>query len=274
MAETVFHAALVAAFVLLLWRCRPGPAAAVAAGLALGYAGVVRSVGMPLVALFAAYLVIRRVGWRSVAAFLAGWVVVVGAYAVLFDVQHGQLRVHPLWRALPLRAGRAVRRLRLDHGARERAPPLPRPRAPAAPQQLHVGTARAGPRHAGERGRPDPRLRPAGDPAPAARLRAARRLQPHPLPRARPPHRSRRLRPRGLAVPARSRPRGPIPATAARSARRRRTGRASSRAATSARSPGRRGRTPPPHAGYTTTSRWCHRPARCCRCACSWCSSR
>jgi hypothetical protein len=91
MAETVFHAALVTAFVLLLWRSRPGPAAAVAAGLALGYAGVVRSVGMPLVALVAAYLVIRRVGWRSVAAFLAGWVVVVGAYAVLFDVQHGQL---------------------------------------------------------------------------------------------------------------------------------------------------------------------------------------
>jgi hypothetical protein len=91
MAETVFHAALVAAAVLLLWNHRPGPAAAVAAGLALGYAGVVRSVGMPLVALFAAYLVIRRAGWRPLAAFLAGWVLVVGAYAVVFGVQHGRL---------------------------------------------------------------------------------------------------------------------------------------------------------------------------------------
>jgi hypothetical protein len=91
MAETVFHAALVAAVALLLWRGRPGPAAAAGAGLALGYAGVVRSVGLPLVVVCAAYLLIRRVGWRPIVALLAGWLVVAGAYAVLFDVQHGHL---------------------------------------------------------------------------------------------------------------------------------------------------------------------------------------
>jgi hypothetical protein len=91
MAETVFHAALVAAVALLLWRRRPGPLAAGAAGLALGYAGVVRSVGLPLIVLFAAYLLIRRAGWRPLVACLAGWVVVAGAYAALFDVQHGHL---------------------------------------------------------------------------------------------------------------------------------------------------------------------------------------
>src|SRR5947199_152857 len=67
------------------------PAAAAGAGLALGYAAVVRSVALPLVAVFVAYLAVRRVGLRPLAAFLAGWVVVIGAYAVLFDVQHGHL---------------------------------------------------------------------------------------------------------------------------------------------------------------------------------------
>jgi hypothetical protein len=91
MAETVFHAALAAAVALLLWRDRPGWAAAAGAGLALGYAGVVRSVGLPLVVLFVLYLLVRRAGWRPLVACLAGWAVVAGGYAVLFDAQHGQL---------------------------------------------------------------------------------------------------------------------------------------------------------------------------------------
>ncbi len=91
MAETAFHAALVVAVVLLLWRSRPGPLLAGAAGLALGYAGVTRSVGLPLVVLFAVYVGIRGVGWRPLAACLAGWLVVAGAYAALFDVQHGHV---------------------------------------------------------------------------------------------------------------------------------------------------------------------------------------
>jgi hypothetical protein len=89
MAETVFHAALAGGVTLLLWPDRPGPSAAAAAGAALGYAAVVRSVALPLVAVVVVYLLVRRVGWRPIAAFLDGWVVVAGAYAALFDVQHG-----------------------------------------------------------------------------------------------------------------------------------------------------------------------------------------
>jgi hypothetical protein len=91
MAETVFHAVLVAVLVLLLWRERPGLPATAVAGLLLGYAAVLRSVALPFVALFVAYLVLRGVGVRRVVAFLAGWAAVAGAYVALFDAQHHHL---------------------------------------------------------------------------------------------------------------------------------------------------------------------------------------
>jgi hypothetical protein len=90
MAETVWHVALVGAVVALLWSERPRLAAAAAAGLLLGYAGVVRSAGVPLMAVFLAYLLLRRVGWRPIAVFCACWLVVLLGYAALFDVQHGK----------------------------------------------------------------------------------------------------------------------------------------------------------------------------------------
>jgi hypothetical protein len=89
MAETVFHAALVAALAVLLWGERVGWRGAAVAGLLLGYAAVVRSVALPFAAVFVLYLVARRAGWRTVGAFVAGWAVVACAYATLFAVQHG-----------------------------------------------------------------------------------------------------------------------------------------------------------------------------------------
>src|SRR4051812_11941256 len=91
MAETVFHAALVGGVALLLWPDRPGLSVAAGAGMALGYAAVVRSVAAPLVVVIVVYLLVRRVGRRPIAAFLVGWLLIAGAYAVLFDVQHGHL---------------------------------------------------------------------------------------------------------------------------------------------------------------------------------------
>ena len=90
MAETVFHAALFGAIAALLWHDRPGLAAAAGAGLLLGYAGVVRSVAVPFVAVFVCYLLARRVSWRPLVAFGVCWALVMGAYATLFDVQHGK----------------------------------------------------------------------------------------------------------------------------------------------------------------------------------------
>lgn len=90
MSETIFHAALVGAVAALLWKDRPGLASAAAAGLLLGYASVVRSVGLPLIAVFVLYLLVRRVGWRPLVVFAVGWAVVIGGYATMFKVQHGQ----------------------------------------------------------------------------------------------------------------------------------------------------------------------------------------
>jgi hypothetical protein len=89
MSETIFHGALMVAIAFLMWRERLGPVAAVAGGMLVGYAGVVRSVAMPFVAVFVVYLLARRVGWRPLVAFCVGWAVVAGGYATAFKVQHG-----------------------------------------------------------------------------------------------------------------------------------------------------------------------------------------
>ncbi|HEY7076300.1 MAG TPA: hypothetical protein VH418_13055 [Solirubrobacteraceae bacterium] len=98
MSDTLFHAAVVAAVVLLLWQDRPGLAAAVAAGLLLGYAGVVRSAGAPFFAVFVIYLLIRRPGWRVVAVFCVGWALVNVGYMTTFKLQHGQF-TYTTWSA-------------------------------------------------------------------------------------------------------------------------------------------------------------------------------
>ena len=89
MSETVFHATLVGAIALLLYAERPGAAAAAAAGLLLGYAGVVRSVAVPFGVIFVVYLLVRRVGWRPLLAFCLAWAIVPAAYATTFKLQHG-----------------------------------------------------------------------------------------------------------------------------------------------------------------------------------------
>jgi hypothetical protein len=90
MSETIFHASLVGALAVLLWKDRPGLVATTAAGVLLGYAAVVRSVGMPLIAVFLIYILARRLGWRALATFAVGWAVVVLGYAAIYDAQHGK----------------------------------------------------------------------------------------------------------------------------------------------------------------------------------------
>ncbi|HEU4975780.1 MAG TPA: hypothetical protein VFT50_11865 [Baekduia sp.] len=89
MSETIYHAAIVAGVLLLLWRERPGVAAAAGAGLLLGYAAVVRSAALPFVALVVLLLVVRHAGWRPVLALCLAWAVPVMGYMAVFDAQHG-----------------------------------------------------------------------------------------------------------------------------------------------------------------------------------------
>jgi hypothetical protein len=89
MSETTYHAALFGALVCLLWQDRLGLVAAGLGGLLLGYAGIVRSVGIPLAALVLVYLLVRRVGWRPLLACAIGWLLVTGGYVTAFHAQHG-----------------------------------------------------------------------------------------------------------------------------------------------------------------------------------------
>jgi hypothetical protein len=63
--------------------------AAALGGLLLGYAGIVRSVGIPLAAVVLVYLLVRRVGWKPLLAFAIGWLLVAGGYVTAFHAQHG-----------------------------------------------------------------------------------------------------------------------------------------------------------------------------------------
>jgi hypothetical protein len=89
MSETTYHAALFGALACLLWQDRLGLVAAVLGGLLLGYAGIVRSVGIPLAAVVLVYLLVRRVGWKPLLAFAIGWLLVAGGYVTAFHAQHG-----------------------------------------------------------------------------------------------------------------------------------------------------------------------------------------
>jgi hypothetical protein len=89
MSETTYHAALFGALVCLLWQDRLGLVAAAVGGVLLGYAGIVRSVGIPLAGLVLVYLLVRRVGWRPLLACAIGWLLVTGGYVTAFHAQHG-----------------------------------------------------------------------------------------------------------------------------------------------------------------------------------------
>src|SRR5205085_1244915 len=80
-------AAVLGSMVLLAWGDELGRVPAVLSGVLLGYAGVARSVAVPCIVIFVLYLLLRRVGWRGLVLFCAGWLLVVGGYATLFRVQ-------------------------------------------------------------------------------------------------------------------------------------------------------------------------------------------
>ncbi len=90
MADALFLFLLTLAVTLLLWDPVPSlPRCALVGGL-LGVAEVVRAVGLPLLVVFAVYMIIRRVSWRKVAATIVVCLIPVFAYAGEFYLKHGQ----------------------------------------------------------------------------------------------------------------------------------------------------------------------------------------
>ncbi|MEV4567184.1 hypothetical protein AB0K12_25745 [Nonomuraea sp. NPDC049419] len=87
MADAVFIVLVAGAVALITWRVTPTTAAV--GGLLLGLAGITRTVGLPLLILTAAYLLIRRYGWRPLVALLAAGTLPLGAYAVWMKAEKG-----------------------------------------------------------------------------------------------------------------------------------------------------------------------------------------
>jgi hypothetical protein len=89
MSDALFMVLLMLSLVVLCWNDKPGWIAAGVAGLLIGYATVVRSVGLPLIVLVAVCLLLRRVGWRPLVALVIGGVVPIGGYMIGYHAQHG-----------------------------------------------------------------------------------------------------------------------------------------------------------------------------------------
>ncbi|GAA2208487.1 hypothetical protein GCM10009850_039450 [Nonomuraea monospora] len=88
MADAVFIVLVAAAVALIVWRVTPATAAV--GGLLLGLAGITRTVGLPLLILTAAYLLVRRYGWRPLVALLVAGALPLGAYATWMKVEKGK----------------------------------------------------------------------------------------------------------------------------------------------------------------------------------------
>ncbi|MBV9858282.1 MAG: hypothetical protein JOY82_27760 [Streptosporangiaceae bacterium] len=90
MPDVLFEFLVMLAVTLLLWDRQPSWRRCALAGLLIGLSALMRSVGLPLLAVFAAYLVVRRVRWRAVAACVAACALPVLGYAGWYDLEHGQ----------------------------------------------------------------------------------------------------------------------------------------------------------------------------------------
>jgi hypothetical protein len=88
-ADTLFCALITAALVLLCWWDQPPLTVAGLAGLATGYAATVRSVGEPLLIIVVAGMLLRRMGWRRIAAAAAAGIAPIAGYMVWFHGHTG-----------------------------------------------------------------------------------------------------------------------------------------------------------------------------------------
>jgi hypothetical protein len=88
--DTLFCLVVLAATALLLSRRTPRPWQCALAALLLAYATVLRGNGLPLIAIVAVFMLIRRVGWKSLAAACVAFAVPVALYMVAFHSQYGR----------------------------------------------------------------------------------------------------------------------------------------------------------------------------------------
>ena len=89
-ADTLFIFLSTVAIVILCWSDRPSVLVVAVAGLLIGYATVVRSVGQPLLAVVLVAMLIRRVGWARLATLLVAGVLPIAAYMIWYHGTYGR----------------------------------------------------------------------------------------------------------------------------------------------------------------------------------------
>jgi hypothetical protein len=89
-ADPLFTFLVTIAVVILCWSDRPSVWTMAIAGLLIGYATIVRSVGEPLLAVVLVGMLLRRVGWRRLAALVVAGIAPIGAYMIWFHASYGQ----------------------------------------------------------------------------------------------------------------------------------------------------------------------------------------
>jgi hypothetical protein len=91
--DTLFCLVIMVTVALLLTRRTPRPWQCAVAGLLLAYAAVLRGNGVLLAVVVAAFLLVRRVGWRALGAGAAAFAVPLLGYVLAFHAQYGRFNL-------------------------------------------------------------------------------------------------------------------------------------------------------------------------------------
>jgi hypothetical protein len=136
--DTLFCLVIVIATAMLMTRRTPRTWQCVVAGLMLAYASVLRGNGIPLVVVVAAFLLVRKVGWKAFVAAGVAFVVPLLGYVVAFHSEYGKFNVTSsdgifLWSRTTSFANCAI----------IKPPAALRPLCPAAEKSVHVPPAQS-----------------------------------------------------------------------------------------------------------------------------------
>jgi hypothetical protein len=84
-ADPLFIFLVTVAVVILCWSDRPSVLTMAVAGLLIGYATLVRSVGEPLLVVVVVAMALRQAGWRRLLTLLVAGIVPIGLYMIWFN---------------------------------------------------------------------------------------------------------------------------------------------------------------------------------------------
>jgi hypothetical protein len=89
-ADTLFTFLVTIAVVILCWRDRPPVWVMAVAGLLIGYATIVRSVGEPLLVVVLVAMLARRAGWRRLLTLAVAGLIPIAGYMLWFQHSYGK----------------------------------------------------------------------------------------------------------------------------------------------------------------------------------------